>query len=149
VSESRPPGAMAVELATTALPQTSNCPTLIQPALRWPPPGIKSTKPTLSTLLKSGLSIGFIVAIFSAVPGTVSAAQSTNPLVLDVSTGLEVGSMITGRWRRRSLENPDNNQFVITSTLNSVTGSANPAVLGAIDADTDESIAVNARLETA
>ena len=37
-------------------------PTLLQPALPWPPPGIRSANPTSSTLLRFGLSTSFVVA---------------------------------------------------------------------------------------
>ena len=74
------------------------------------------------------------VLVVVACSNTTGAAPSSFPLVIDIDTGTEIGPGIHEVGGGDEVnQNPGNNTFIVTSNLDAV--SANPIVLGVIDAD--------------
>ena len=82
---------------------------MIQPALPWPPPGIRSANPTSSTLLRSGASIGFIVAIIGVAffGGAGLPKLKIGMMLAGCSLAAGLWAVFGGkgdpRWRRRAI----------------------------------------------
>jgi hypothetical protein len=74
------------------------------------------------------------VVVACAIPGAAAPSPSTFPLVIDISTGDEVGPGIDQVGGGDEVNyNPGDNRFIVSSTVEGI--STNPGVLGVINAD--------------